>query len=65
MTSTWSLNLPGLSFGPAGSPVSAAPCLSPGFPLVVALPAPGGGMVVHVWLWEEEHRQLLERVPAL
>ena len=68
MTSTWALDYSGLSFGEAGGPVSAAPCLSPGFPLVVSLPVPepaGGGMAVHVWLWGEEHAQLMERVPAL
>lgn len=68
MTSTWALDHAALSFGAAGAPAGAAPCLSPGFPLVVALPAPaaaGGGYLVHVWLWEPEAGQLRETVPEL
>jgi hypothetical protein len=69
MTSTWSLDYARVTFGAAGGPAAAAPCLSPGFPLVVAQPAPagaaGGGMDVYVWLWGKEHEEMCELVAEL
>jgi hypothetical protein len=67
MTTTWSLDYVEVAFDGA-PPVAALPAFSPGFPLVIAQPAPpaaGGGFTVAVWLWGEEHEQLLELVPEL
>ncbi|KIY93396.1 hypothetical protein MNEG_14565, partial [Monoraphidium neglectum] len=67
MTSTWALDHSKLAFG-GQLPLAAAPSFAPGFPIVILQPAPpaaGGGMEVVIWLWAEEHKQLLELVPEL